>query len=1147
MRSDFDHLDSPPEDQPAHVSIGDSVAPGAAAAGPRHPSGGGRRQQSFMEGDGSSLHHPLSVGRSIRQFEIQKDIENPDFDIYEAPDDDYPASFSTLNRCGLSQMYHHRSLEEAYVKFMFPSAWFVTSASAVGAAGSFLITAFSPVELPLVVAFQLALGVIATLLGCANFFFFTTRSRLRDGGEHAGDRNQSVSGEIRSATLATNPHAKAGERLAFVLGIASTVLVGGATYSRQQNCFLHSISSGTPQFNSCFSLLPVIFIPSVVFLLGVIPLRLFYAVPLLLCGPLATFIGHFWYPDRAINVGPKAMLVCFSVFLTSFHVVRRELEFRNRFELWVTLCWQRSRTMRRIARVRSILEMVAGSSTLHDIVEISRKDIQHRAQLKEEVAVVVARIDNFPSWNQRFTPIMAVELLDVYYTKCDAMAEKWKMDVVRRFGDVLIATSGFTSRSSNLSLTECLTCTLHFLHELFTFSSTSRRTTNLYNDAGRQRAMPLRIGVGFGEATYSIFSATKLAIVAVGPAVDDAETCAKYSDAARAACVSSSFAECFANSASLFYNPLYRRSEAGSEIRVFHFSGIEDDCAVVVEECSDNKQQQQTAPRTTDSQPSPPVTGFASPQSPNDIGMIYNHISVLGSNANLSIRFNSEELELRFADDSATLASRFRHVSQVLIPIASFTILTMYLLSEPEKYSITTIVLLLGTPTTTRVASRIADVFGFNQSRKVLPISVLQAIGLIVGVLLSKCDILTRSLSYLSVLLMLCVAFADVTEPWWVVAVLEIVISTALAVVELVRSPTAISNVIPVPFVCLLFIAVARSNELCRRQSFLYVQLSNAMVSETNEALKVHQCLLDRLLPNFVIETVARRSVERYQSCITSHIPDAVLMLIKVGRYHSGLSRSEEPAKPTLAQMFTVEQSLSCILSTTDLCSVEVVWFDGDSVLVGGPLQKPEVEESEQLVASRAGASMVPGRMKFRFICENLADEASLILLKILRGLSRVLASTGLQLTTVLHRGDGVAHVIGQSTPRFDVGGAIGTQLFAMHQAAAPGSTVLSSRFHIGVVCASDRVFSGRCRSSLAGFSVSSQHQHDHASSKAMIEFYASLGFTIAADAAGNVLLSPWRITAVGSCIVYMLTHNNSGGTPEQSPLVESAKKQKET
>ena len=1034
-------------------------------------------------------------------------------------------------------MYHHRSLEEAYVKFMFPSAHFVTLACAMAAVGSIFLAGVTPSELPVVGALQFVLAATATLLGCVNFFRFTSpkcSATPRVSAPDSSDRNsQSENDDGWSGSAAVNPHAKAGELVAFTLIVFYTVLSVGLTYSRQQNCFLRTVANGEPQFNSCFAMLPTALISPVVFMCGIIPIRQAYAVPLLLCAPLAAFAGRFWYPDRSVDVGPKVMFVCLTVFIASFLIVYRESQCRNRFELWLTLRWERSRNRRRINRVQSTLEMIAEPSALNDILERTGKHLQNRAQLKEEVPVVVARIDNFPSWNQRFPPIMAVELLDVYYTQCDVMAKKWKMDVVRRFGDLFVATSGFTSRSTSLCQTECLQSTLQFLDALFTFSSRSRLAPDLYSGRGQQRAIPLRIGVGFGEATYSILSATKLAIVVVGPAVDDAETCAEHSHAARTACVASSFALRFANHPELFYGPVHQHAQSGTKAGIFLFSGIDGGCKPTVER-SVRKRAEVSAPPP----PSPPLASASPPLPPtvapskyaSELTMILEHVvSLTNQGFTSDIRFKSKELELRFDDDTKIAVSTSRHVSQMLTPIISLTLLTMYLLSDPETYSAPSIFFLFGWHWIVRVPSRIADALGISQSRFVLPAIVFQAVGVIAGVVFTGTNILTRSLSYLVALMLLCIAFADVPVPWWVVAFLEIAISAALAIIDGVHGDSTISSMIPVPFICLLFVVVARRTELNRRQSFLYVQLSKVMVSETREALEAHQNLLDRLLPKFVIDAVARRSVERYQSCITSHVPDVVLMLIKASAIPSVpgcWSSAPFAPKATLPAILRFESELSRAISEADRCHcAEVVWFDGDSVLIGGPLQMPEVDESHQFVASRGAANMVPMRQRFRFVCEALADEASIVLLKVLRALIARAASCGLHLTTVLHRGDGVGHVIGQSTPRFDVGGAVGAQLFAIHQAAPIGSAIVTHQFHSALVSSLHRGSDDLIAPNGTGQRLDCQHGRSGSGEEEVsVKVYENLGLTIASNAIGNASSSIWRIASVGDCVVYTLT-----------------------
>jgi hypothetical protein len=203
---------------------------------------------------------------------------------------------------------------------------------------------------------------------------------------------------------------------------------------------------------------------------------------------------------------------------------------------------------------------------------------------------------------------------------------------------------------------------------------------------------------------------------------------------------------------------------------------------------------------------------------------------------------------------------------------------------------------------------------------------------------------------------------------------------------------------------------------------YTFVADSERLASEANEDRDLHERVLGMLLPSYIVPFVALKQRDAMTDAIADSLTDEALLYLRM---------------PVLPFDDLLEACRRIQGVVGEQREVGIVYMDGDTVIVGGPLQRPRVELGSQPAVSRyAGVA-------YRQLRETVANDASLCLVKVLKTASRL----GVKITAVLHREDALAVVLGSKRPSFSVEGRAAEVGWMLLNSVADGSMCATTHF----------------------------------------------------------------------------------------------------
>ena len=225
------------------------------------------------------------------------------------------------------------------------------------------------------------------------------------------------------------------------------------------------------------------------------------------------------------------------------------------------------------------------------------------------------------------------------------------------------------------------------------------------------------------------------------------------------------------------------------------------------------------------------------------------------------------------------------------------------------------------------------------------------------------------------------------------------------------------------------------------RRGFLYYQLSNTLLEETEHEHIIHECVLDRLLPSYVVPVVANRKSET-GSCIADVLEDVAALEVSIS-----FSKTQTSCRLPMVveELDVVDKALKSALTGCE--HVRLLRVLGDRLLIAGPIQQPEASQVDALVS----AVLIAQAKRRTKAVELLSDRASLELLGVLQALIASFSKSrhlDVEVTAAISRSDAAAAVLGNSQPRFELLGPVTRYCAALLDLSPAGSIVVTEAFH---------------------------------------------------------------------------------------------------
>jgi hypothetical protein len=231
------------------------------------------------------------------------------------------------------------------------------------------------------------------------------------------------------------------------------------------------------------------------------------------------------------------------------------------------------------------------------------------------------------------------------------------------------------------------------------------------------------------------------------------------------------------------------------------------------------------------------------------------------------------------------------------------------------------------------------------------------------------------------------------------------------------------------------------------RDAFYNFEARQLLTSLTERKRESHQRALRLFLPRYILPIVMVKLETGSNRAVADILTDVVLLTVELPQFDSLLEmefylrRFDDLLKVlcNYEQWTGREQAGD---HTQQLIYMEC--FGGDRVLVSGPLRRPR---NELVYLPLRSMAVEEDWVTNNHPDEILANSAAIILVQCLGELRKWKLP---HLTALLHRGEGLAAVIGAARPTFSIQGAIREVSEAVLHASEPGQVLISEEFLFG-------------------------------------------------------------------------------------------------
>jgi hypothetical protein len=232
------------------------------------------------------------------------------------------------------------------------------------------------------------------------------------------------------------------------------------------------------------------------------------------------------------------------------------------------------------------------------------------------------------------------------------------------------------------------------------------------------------------------------------------------------------------------------------------------------------------------------------------------------------------------------------------------------------------------------------------------------------------------------------------------------------------------------------------------RRSFDDFEALAVATARSTKSKEAHEKVLKMLLPPHVVPLYQQLRDDKASAAVTQRAEDVSLLTLRLNPSSRGevgqfdLITRLLPSDCTGAGGATPTRFYLNVMGRVNEImkrspEVSVIFTDGDTLMLGGPLQPPEVELEELPAVSRFANAPLNQLMN-----EKVATDVSLALLTLLSEISQLAPVTAL-----LHRGDALTMIYGAARPMFALQSGVAEKSEWILQALFPQQLCVTEAF----------------------------------------------------------------------------------------------------